>query len=251
MKKMLFVLLASLVGAAGAFAADMTIDAKFDLSGKNTASNYLSVKGSLFTLDKAHYDADLKAKAAADPALVDAISGATEEATAKWNAYRSDVKGKNTLPGAFNHLLKYGVSPEAQYQADLPKAWKNADGSITIQFVHRGTALKLTTDAAGKFNFPVGDYKTRKIGLITEAGVNIIHPDFSKDGTVAGVDWAKVWDPATPDGKVINNVPAQKTTKIVDDKGASTFYLWTGALQVTLDGTVVTVKGDLNAEAVK
>lgn len=238
MKKILSLFVASAVLAAGAFAADLTVDAKFDLTGKDPAGSYLSFKSAIVSVEKDQ---------------VDVVTSASKaEATAKWNYLRPDVKGKNTLPGAFNHLLKYGVSPEAQYVADVPTAWKNADGSLTIQFQHRGTAIKLTTDATGKFTLPVGDYKTRKIGTSPDAkGVMVFHPDFSKDGTAATIDWAKVWDTSIADGKVINNLPAQKTGKIVEDKGVSTIYLWTGAVQATLEGTVVTVKGELNAELVK
>lgn len=236
MKKILSLLFVA-AAITGATAADLTIDAKFDLSGKDLAGSYFSFKSAIVSVEKDQ---------------VDVVTGASKaEATDKWNYLRPDVKGKNTLPGAFNHLLKWGVSPATQYEADLPFATTNADGSITIQFVHRGTALKLTTDQSGKFTLPVGDYKTRKIGLIDAKGVNVIHPDFSSDATVAGVDWAKVWDASIADGQVINNVAAQKTGKIVEDKAASTIYQWTGAVQVTLEGTVVSVKGELNAEIVK
>ena len=237
MKKILTFFVASLVLSIGAFAADLSVDAKFDLTGKDPAGSYLTFKGALISVEKDQ---------------VDVVTGASkQEGTEKWNAYRPDVKGKNTLPGAFNHLVKYGVSPESQYQSDLPTAWKNADGSITIQFQHRGTAIKLTTDKDGKFTFPVGDYKTRRIGTNPDAkGVMVFHPDFSKDGTVAGIDWTKVWDPSVADGKAINGTTTL-TGKIFNDKGVSTLYLWTGAVQVTLNGTVVTVKGDLNAELVK
>ena len=237
MKKILSLFLASVVLAAGAFAADLSVDAQFNLSGKDAVGSYLTFAGKLISVEKDQ---------------VDVVTGASkQEATEKWNTYRPDVKGKNTMPGGINHLVKYGVSPETQYQADLPKAWKNADGSITIQYLHRGNAFKLTTDKDGKFQLPVGDFLTRKIGYIDDKVGNIIGTDFSKDGTVAGIDWAKVWDASVADGKVINNVAAQKTGKIVVDKGVSDIYLWEGALQVTLNGTAVTVKGDLNAKLLK
>lgn len=237
MKKMIALIVTSAVLVAGALAADLTVDAQFDLTGKDIAGSYFSFKSAIVSLEKDQ---------------VDAVTGASKhEGTVKWNYLRPDVKGKSTFPAGFQSLVKYPVSPEKQYAVDLPKAWKNADGSITFQYLHRGTAYEFTTDTSGKLLFPVGDYKLRKIGLIDANGVNIIHPDFSKDGTVAGIDWKAVWDNSIADGKVINNVAAQKTGKVTVDKGASTLYLWTGALQVTLDGTKVTVKGELNAEPVK
>jgi len=244
MKKILSLFTASVVFAAGAFAADLSVDAKLDLSGKGTASTYLTFSGKLISIEKAQVD----------PAKADALSAAsTLEATEMWNMYRPDVKGSSTMPGGFQHLVKYAVSSSAQHKSDLPTAWKNADGSITIQFLHRGNAFKFTTDATGKLQLPIGDFKTRKIGAPPAEGTldSVISTDFSKDGTVAGIDWKKVWDPAVADGTVIAGQANQKTGKILDDKGASKIYLWTGAIQLTLNGTVVTVKGDLNAELVK
>ena len=46
------------------------------------------------------------------------------------------------------------------------------------------------------------------------------------------------------------NVPQDKEGKITDDKGSSLLYLFAGSLQVTINGTVLTVKGDLNAAPV-
>lgn len=243
MKKLLTILAVSLV-AAGAYAADLTVDAKFDLTGKDTAGSYLTFKGALGAVDKAQVD----------PAKVDALSGAsTQQATDVWNGYRPDVKGKATFPAGFQSLVKYPVSAIAQYNADLPKAWKNADGSITFQYVHRGTAYKFSTDKDGKLVFPLVGAVARKIGNAPAAGKidSVISKDFSKDGTVAGVDWAKVWDASVAGDKVVVEGNPGKTGAIIDDKPASVLYQWVGALQVTLNGTVVTVKGELNAEAVK
>lgn len=237
MKKILSLFVASVVFAAGAFAADLTIDAKFDLAGKDLAAGYLTFKSAIVSVEKDQ---------------VDVVTGASKaEGTEKWNYLRPDVKGKSTFPAGFQSLVKWGVSPAAQWAADLPHAFKNADGSITIRYLHRGTAYQLVTDTAGKLTFPVGDYKLRKVAYLDAKGVNIVHPDFSKDGLVTGLDYAKVFDPSIADGKEINGQANQKTGKITADKGASTIYLWTGSLQVTLEGTMLSVKGELNAELVK
>jgi len=237
MKKILSLFAASVVLSAGAFAADLTVDAKFDLNGKDAAGSYLTFKSAIVSVEKDQ---------------VDVVTGASKaEGTDKWNYLRPDVKGKATFPAGFQSLVKYPVSPESQYTADLPKAWKNADGSITFQYLHRGTAYLLTTDAAGKLAFPTGNYKVRKIGYIDTKGVNFISTDFSKDGTVAGIDWKKVWDDKVASGTVINGQAKQLTGPVAEDKPASEIYVWEGALQATLTGTVVTVKGELNAKLLK
>lgn len=243
MKKFLSVLGASVVLTAAAAAADLSVDARFDLTGTDTAGSYLSFAGKLVSVDKAQVD----------PEKIDALSAAsTQQATEMWNMYRPDVKGASTMPGGIQSLVKYAVSAIAQYKADRPAAWKNDDGSITIQYLHRGTAYRLTTDTEGRLVLPLGDYKLRKIGNPPAAGEidSVISRDFSTDGTVAGIEWDKVWDPATPDGNLIAEGSAGKTGKITDDKGASKMYLWTGDLQVTLEGTVLTIQGDLTAEPV-
>ncbi|MEI6874241.1 MAG: hypothetical protein WCL50_03825 [Spirochaetota bacterium] len=244
MKKIWFLFVVSVALAAGAFAADLSVDAKIDLSSPVPGSSYFSFRGNLISVDKA----------GVDPAKLDALSGASlpADTTERWNMYRPDVKGRSTLPGGFQSLMKYALAAAPQFGADLPKAWKNADGSITIQYHHRGTAFKFTTDKEGKLSFPVGDFKMRKIGNGPPEGQIqcVISKDFSADGTVAGIDWAKVWNPAIPDGTTIAAGNSGKTGKITDDKGSSLLYLFAGTIQVTLTGTVVTVKGDLNAAPV-
>jgi len=235
MKRLLTAFAVSIALTAGAFAADLTIDARFDLTGKDVAGSYLTFKAPTASVDKAKVD----------PAKADAISAAsTQTATKVWNSLQPDATGKSTFPAGFQSLLKYPVSPIAQYNVDLPKAWKNADGSITFQYLHRGTAYKFSTDKTGKFVFPLTGAVLRKVGLPPPAGqiAPVLSADISKDGTTAGIDWAKVWDAA---------VTGDKISPIADDKPASTTTQWVGSVQVTLTGSVVTLKGDLTAQPIK
>lgn len=230
-------ILAGLMVAAGAFAADLTVDAKFDLSGKDPAGSYFSFKSPIVSLDKDQ---------------VDTVTGASKaQGTMKWNYLRPDVKGKATFPAGFQSVVKYAVASDEFVKSDVPSAWKNSDGSITIQYTHRGTAYKITTDKNGMLQFPTQDAVFRKIGYVDPKAGVVLSTDFSKDGTTATIDWAKVWDATVADGKAINGVANQKTGKITADVGMSDLYVWEGALQVTLNGTVVTIKGDLNAKSVR
>lgn len=56
MKKILFLLVTSAVLAAGAFAADLTVDAKFDLTGKDPAGSYFTFKSAIVSVEKDQVD---------------------------------------------------------------------------------------------------------------------------------------------------------------------------------------------------
>lgn len=237
MKKLVSILVSFAILAGVAAAADLSLEARIHLGGTDPAGNYFSFKTAANTVIKDQ---------------VDVVTGASKgKATAIWNAYRADPKGKSTFPYGIHSLPKFGVSSAAQFAADLPRATRNADGSITIEYLHRGVAYSMTTDGSGKLNLPGGAFKLRKVGYIDTKGVNIIHPDFSSDGLVTGLDYAKVWDGAIADGKVINGQPIQKTGKIGIDSAASDLYLWRGAIQITLEGQVLSLKGDLDVQILR
>ena len=78
--------------------------------------------------------------------------------------------------------------------------------------MHSDSNYKIVTDSAGKLAFPGGSFSMRVIG----ATDNLIHTDFSTSGKTADVDWTKVWNSSTPDGKGVGMTTA-KTGKIVAD----------------------------------
>jgi hypothetical protein len=178
----------------------------------------------------------------------DGVSGASKaESTAMFNVYRYDIFGGKLLPGAFRSFLLYSVADDGTRTGDNLTVLKNADGSLTIRYIHRGTANEFTTDAKGVLSFPVANARTRKIGTTDN---KTISTDFSTDGTVKGVDWKKVWDATNTGGKQIGT-GADKTGAITADVATSSVYIWAGNLQFTFDGKILTVKGELNAAAPK
>lgn len=234
MKKYLFVLLLCASVAVGAFAADVTLDSRFDLTGKDPVGSYFSFKSAAVSVEKDQ---------------VDAVTGASRnKATEKWNSLRSDADKNTLFPAGFQSLVKYGVSPAKIFADDRLSAVQGADGTITVQYTHRGTAYLIKTDKSGKLDLLTGEMKLRKIGYVDTKGTVYVSKDFSGDGTVPGIDWAKVWNPATPDGREINAQPTQKTGKIVDDRATSVKGPYVGTVQLTLKGTVLTVKGELNVK---
>ncbi len=221
----------------GLSAADLKIDYQVNTVAKDYANNFFTFAGKAVTADHDQY-----------VEKTDGTSGASKaESTAMFNVYRFDIFGGKLLPGAFRSFLLYSVADDGTRTGDNLTVLKNADGSLTIRYVHRGTANEFTTDAKGVLAFPVTTARTRKIGTTDN---KVISTDFSTDGTVKGVDWKKVWDASNTGGKQIGT-GADKTGAIAADVATSSVYIWAGNLQFTFDGKILTVKGELNAAAPK
>lgn len=237
MKKAISVLIVGAVVAAGAFAADLSVKAQFDVTGKTSANNYLTVKGSGESVDMD---------------TVDTTTGASKKkGTEVWNTYRTDAAKKNMLPGGFQSLVKYGVSPAAQYATDNLTVSQAKDGVITVMYAHRGTAYLMVTDKSGKFAIPGAVSQMRKIANLNADGTQTVGKDFSATGKSSDIDWAKVWNPSVKGGSVIMTVKDKegkdvdvKTGELVYDNAAAAAP-YTGTIQLTLKGNILTVEGTL------
>jgi len=235
-KKIIALGISLLALAAAAAAADLSVSLQVNTASKDYANNFLTFQGKAVSVVK-----DQFAEAPAGGA--DAVSGASKlESTAMFNVYRWDVFGGKLLPGGLRSFFLYPVADDGTRTGDGLSVTKAADGSITVRFVHRGTANEFKTDAAGKLSLPAAVVKTRKIGHTD----NQISTDFSATGKVADVDWKKVWDASIADGKAIGTT-ASKTGKIADDAANSSVYVWGGNLQLALEGKILKVSGELSA----
>ncbi|MBF9016573.1 MULTISPECIES: hypothetical protein [unclassified Oceanispirochaeta] len=191
---------------------DLTIDLQVNLAGSDI-DNFFNWKG------------NVRYMAAEDK--FDAISGASEKgSTHLFMMYLYDVEAKTTMSSGLRGLFLYGVNGASQVAVDNLNAATNADGSITIQYIHRGTAFRFTTDKNGILSLPDGNMENRKIGTPKE-----LEAEFTSDGTAMGVDFDKVW------------------ASDVSPTGASpdSMYFWDGDLQVALEGDMLTMKGVLTA----
>jgi hypothetical protein len=79
-----------------------------------------------------------------------------------------------------------------------------------------------------------------------------VSTDFSATGHAKDVDWAKVWDATVPAGTLVAKVKNAdgterevKTGEIVPDVAASA-AAYAGFFQLSLDGNVLKIKGDLS-----
>ncbi len=191
---------------------DLTIDYQVNLAGSDT-DNYFNWK------------TNVRYMAAEDK--YDAVSGASAAgSTHLFMMALYDIEAKATMTSALRGLLLFGNNPGSQTLGDNLIADKAADGTITIQYCHRGSAYKFVTDSKGVLSLPETTTSSRKIGSTSE-----IESQFSADGTAAGVDYAKVW--------------ASDVQSISAD--ADSLYYWDGDLQVTLDGDMLKIAGVLTA----
>ena len=220
----------------------LAIDFQYNVTGPDT-NNYLTFTGP-HRLGNITKD------------TVDTVTGASKfKSTAIFSiAYQNDITQKTAFPGGVRGLLLYPVSPDSVRREDALSVTRAANGVITVQYVHRGTAYRITTDAQGRLTFPRGSYQIRQIGAIAGAGPQVIARDFSSTGEAAQIDWAKVWDTSVPAGRPIQSltrtngtIPASATTgAITNDWETSTIFYFAGNLQFTYDGRILKISGSLN-----
>jgi hypothetical protein len=233
-KIFLFAMILVIIGSV-AYAQDLKIDFQLDISG-TARSNYLTFTGPIryMAVEKDHFDGGTGASVALS--------------TEKFQPYRYDVLGKNALSDGFRGLLLFGVAGNDQLKQDNVTIDRASNGTITIQFAHRGTAYKIVTDRSGKINFPDGTFQKRAIGYIVGGGPQVISRDFSRNGTAAGIDWDKVWNAGIAGGKAVDSSSDKKTGNIVNDLAdPSSMYYWKGALDTTFSRNVLTISGGLDA----
>lgn len=186
---------------------------------------------------------------AVDKDHADEVSGASAlGSTHVFQPYIYDVNGQRTFSGGLRGVFLFAVTPYTQVEGDNFNASKAADGTITIQYAHRGTAYRIITDANGSLAFPNGTFEKRAIGYIASGAPQVISMDFSTDGTAATVDWAKVWDSSVADGKLVDDKSTKTTGPIARDADAATsMYYYDGALTVAIEGDILTIDGFLTA----
>jgi hypothetical protein len=116
-----------------------------------------------------------------------------------------------------------------------------------MEYVHMGVAYRIQTDQNGNITFPRGSYVMRTIGYLNDfSKPQVISADFSANGTAAAVDWKKVWDPSTPQGRTVTQGVDAKTGPIQNDYGdMMAMFNWDGTLLVSFENSILTIKGTL------
>jgi len=227
----------------------LTIDYQFNVSAADT-NNYLTFSG------PHRYGRAGGSKMDQTKDTFDAATGASKfQTTAIFSiAYQTDISQRAAFPGGVRGLLLFPVASDTTRREDVLNVTRANNGVITVQYVHRGIAYRITTDAQGRLSFPRGNYQMRTVGAIAGAGPQVIARDFSSTGEAAQIDWAKVWDPNVAAGRPIasltranGTIPASaQTGAITNDWETSTIFHFTGNLQFTWDGRILRINGTLN-----
>jgi hypothetical protein len=153
--------------------------------------------------------------------------------------------GRATISQGFRGILLFPVAPDSVRLEDNLSVHKEGD-IITIEYAHRGVAYRVQTDRNGNISVPRGSYVMRTIGYIQGEGPQVISRDFSSDGTADGIDWQKVWNPATPSGRLVVSGNNTLTGPIQNDYGdMMAMFNWDGTLRVQFDGAILTIQGIL------
>jgi hypothetical protein len=213
-------------------AQDLNIDYRFDVSGR-AEGNYLSYTSAIRYIS-------------ADKDAFDAVSGASrQKSTSLFAPLQSDIMGRATISGGFRSLLMFPLASDAVRVEDNLHVYKEGT-VITMEYVHRGVAYRVRTDERGNISFPRGSYVMRTIGYIKGGNPQVLSADFSADGTAAGVDWRKVWDPKTPSGRPVDSGSDSLTGPVQNDYGdMMAMFNWDGTLEVAFENPILTIKGAL------
>jgi hypothetical protein len=237
----LAILFVAVAGMAFAQSApELKIDFQYNLTGAD-AGNYFLFSGPVRYMDSGavRYEKTDGKDSVGSP---DATSHASKyHSTEFFNHYQYDFAGKKVIPAGLRGFFLFAVAIDGQRTLDDVKVLKNTDGSLTVRYVHRGSAYEFSTDKDGMIAFPTMGFKMRQIGHTD----NTIHPDFSSTGKPAGVDWAKVWNASIVEGKPVGTTPS-KTGKVAPDMPDPAAAIgYQGALKMTFDGKVAKIAGTL------
>ncbi len=216
---------------------DLKIDFQLNTRAADSG-NYFTFTGLIryMTADKDHFD--------------EATGASALGSTHLFHAYQYDVEGKATMPTTLRGLYLFAVNPFDQVESDGLAASKAADGTITVQFLHRGTAYGLVTDKNGNISLPNGKFASRVVGYVPSGAPQVISSDFSSDKTASGIMWNKVWDTKVASGTVVTEGVDKKTGPVMDDfAAADSMYYFDGTLKVTLENGILKINGVLTAVA--
>ena len=233
MTRKLVMLLALVVLVTGAvFAQDLRIDFQFNVAAADPANNQFTFRGPIRYM-------------AAQRDQFDVTTGASQkQSTWLFMPYYTDVKGTLTFPAGLRGLFLFPVSSNELRIEDNFQATRAANGVITIQYAHRGTAYRLVSDTNGRFALPGGQFQRRVIGHIAAGAPQVISRDFSSNGTAATINWAAVWNPATRSGQPTAPGSNVRTGEIVNDGAAAdALFTWRGQLDGTLERNILRLTG--------
>ncbi|MBQ9239155.1 MAG: hypothetical protein IJ191_07580 [Treponema sp.] len=162
--------------------------------------------------------------------MFDVTTGASRaKSTAEFNVVRFDASGsKKAIPAGLRSLVLYPVSPRSVYVDDAFTVMENGK-QLTIRYIHRGTAYRVTTDATGRIDtassFEIATGIAENLG-----GKFVVKAEYLKEGgdasRMADIDWSTV-------------------TFMPDRADSDAGYQYAGVLTARMNKGILTVKGTL------
>ncbi|MBQ3966902.1 MAG: hypothetical protein II684_08750, partial [Treponema sp.] len=184
----------------------------------------------------------------------DAVSGASKKMSTKLLREVQAEEKKRLFPKGLYALLLFAVTSPEQMKTDMLTV-EAEDRKLTISFIHRGNAYKITTDEKGRLDLLTGF--TFAEGLaINSKQVFTIKPEYlqgyeeKSDEKEADKKEAKIPTPnplpESPAGSTDwNLLDWEKVTFIPDTYDEKAEKIWNGKLKTTLKDGVLTISGKL------
>ena len=188
----------------------------------------------------------------------DAVSGASKKMSTKLLREVQVEEKKRLFPKGLYALLLFAVTSPEQMKTDMLTV-EAEDRKLTISFIHRGNAYKITTDEKGRLDLLTGF--TFAEGLATNSKqVFTIKPEYlqgyeeKSDEKEADKKEAKIPTP-NPTPNPLPESPAgstdwnlldwEKVTFIPDTYDEKAEKIWNGKLKTSLKDGVLTISGKL------
>ncbi len=183
----------------------------------------------------------------------DAVTGASVAKSTKLLRALQEPDKKKAFPKGLYALLLFAVSPAAQAQSDGLTVEK--DGArLTISFMHRGNAYRITTDEKGRLHTRTSFALAEHIADNT-AGIFTIKPEFLPGASLEPPEKAEAPDGQT-ETAAQDGAPAAAETDgtrvaeeilpfVPDDYDESAPAIWDGTLKTAFADGVLTITGRL------
>ena len=184
----------------------------------------------------------------------DAVSGASKKMSTKLLREVQIEEKKRLFPKGLYALLLFAVTSPEQIKTDMLTV-EAEDRKLTISFIHRGNAYKITTDEKGRLDLLTGF--TFAEGLATNSKqVFTIKPEYlqgyeeKSDEKEAEQKETKIPTPnplpESPAGSTDwNLLDWEKVTFIPDTYDEKAEKIWNGKLKTSLKDGVLTISGKL------
>lgn len=168
----------------------------------------------------------------------DATTGASKNMSTKYMREVQFEDKKRILPKGLYSLLLFAVTPSPQAKTDTLTVTSSAknEKELSIFFVHRGNAYKITTNEKGQLDMHSGFTIAENLAVNT-GGVFTIKPELMKNSTETEKSGAKNAD--------WNLIDWDKVQFMPDRYDGDVPKIWNGKLTARFKDNILTITGTL------